>query len=108
MEDFEATASYLLPYDPVAKKRAQVSNTNKRGVGEISDTSGEANVSSGTVKASRGKTGVELRFHTKDEYRALNHEQRLELRNFRMNSKGSGTKTAGASNKKAKTEEGNT
>jgi hypothetical protein len=35
MNDFEATASYLLPHDPVSKKRTA---GTKRGVAEISDT----------------------------------------------------------------------
>jgi hypothetical protein len=47
MNDFEATASYLLPYYPVSKKRA---TGNKRGLASISEVSGtdETDVSSVT------------------------------------------------------------
>ena len=38
MNNFESTASFLLPHDPVAKKRT---STGKRGIGEISDVSGD-------------------------------------------------------------------
>ncbi len=38
MNDFEATASFILPHHPVAKKRLQASNPNKRPTAEISDT----------------------------------------------------------------------
>jgi hypothetical protein len=46
--DFEATASFLLPYDPVQKKRNDHGGT-KRGPADISDATGEeayVNVSS--------------------------------------------------------------
>ena len=37
--DFEATASFLLPYDPVQKKRND--HGTKRGPADISDATGE-------------------------------------------------------------------
>lgn len=100
MFNFEATASYLLPYDPVAKKRtAQV----KRGPSQISDVSAdfEADVSaaSGSSKPAVGRTGVEFRFYKKQEYRNLTTEQKDELREYR---KTQGTNTAkGSSQKRA-------
>jgi len=60
MNDFEATASYLLPYDPVSKKRAA---GVKRGMSNISDANGtEADISSfkSSAKVTSGKSGVEF------------------------------------------------
>jgi hypothetical protein len=70
MNDFEATASYLLPYDPVSKKRAAGA---KRGLAAISDVSevNAVDISSvthgGKSKASIGKTGVEFRYYKPPE-----------------------------------------
>lgn len=68
MNDFEATASFLFPHDYVASKR-----TNERkctaDVSEVQATS----------KLPVGKSGVELRFHTRSEYSSLSDEQRKEL-----------------------------
>ena len=52
MQSFEATAEYLLPYCPIAKKRA--SNDNKRP---------HASISGINAKHKRGKTGMEFRYH---------------------------------------------
>ena len=84
MNDFEATASYLLPHDPVSKKRT---SATKRGVAEISDTTaGDASSTSGG-KPATGKTGVEFRFYERDEYKGLTDEQKEELREHRDNRK---------------------
>jgi hypothetical protein len=81
MNDFEATASYLLPHDPVSKKRTAGA---KRGVAEISDTSGiEASSTAG--KLAHGQTGVEFRFYERAEYSQLSDDQKAELREHRMN-----------------------
>jgi hypothetical protein len=70
--DFEAAATHLLPYDPVAKKR--LSGT-KRGAGIISVVSrmAEDDQTPFTTggKPSVGKTGVHLRYHKKLEYNKL-------------------------------------
>ena len=95
MHDFEATASFIIPHDPVAKRRQE---GKKRGSAEISDTSGNpdhnkpsASVSGVSGKPGRGKTGVELRFYKRDEYRKLTPEQKMELKEYRANSgKGKG------------------
>jgi hypothetical protein len=62
--DFEAAATHLLPYDPVAKKR--LSGT-KRGAGIISAVSHMAEDDQTPIttggKPSVGKTGVRLRYH---------------------------------------------
>lgn len=86
MSDFEAAVAYLLPSDPVAKKRVAGA---KRGQGLISDASGEektevnADVSSTTAKPARGATGVEFRFYKKKEYDKLTQAQKDELREYR-------------------------
>ena len=79
--DFEKTASYLLPHDPVKKR---IDNSNRKSAGEISGA--EANV--GSLKAGIGKTGVHLRYHTPDEYSKLNKKQRFELSKYRSSQKG--------------------
>jgi len=85
MHNFEATAAYLLPYDPVMKKRA--TQGTKRGIGNISDVSAgkEADISSatGSKKPAVGKTGVEFRFYKGPEYVKLTDEQKAELREYR-------------------------
>jgi hypothetical protein len=78
LNDFEATASFLLPHDPVAKKR---NLAGKRPSADISDTTGsELRVQ---PKSGLGRTGVSLRFHTKEEYNALSQDQKDELREHR-------------------------
>ena len=78
MTDFEATAAYILPADPVANKRGK---SRQRPVHEISGVSGDL--------VQRGKSGVEYRYYKPDEYATLNGDQRSELRDYRMSSKGS-------------------
>ena len=53
--NFEAMASHLLPYDPVAKKR---SSGQKRGSAQISSVMGTSNAT--MKKPSIGKTGMHL------------------------------------------------
>lgn len=92
MNDFEAAVSYLLPSDPVAKRRTAGA---KRDQTQISDVSGEEKTESAEVSAvsgtkpSRGKTGVEFRFYKKKEYDKLTREQKEELREHRS-SRGNG------------------
>jgi len=81
LNNFEDTASFLLPHDPVATQRER-SPHGKRPSAQISDTS---SVNFKTHKASVGKTGVSLRFHTMNEYKALSSEQKEELKEYRDN-----------------------
>jgi hypothetical protein len=81
--DFEAAASHLLPYDPVAKKRT---SGQKRGSGEISELTGD--ISSFGAKEGIGHTGVHLRYHKPEEYATLSKEQTDELRAWRMTPEG--------------------
>ena len=83
--NFEQTAAFILPHDPVARKRT---TQRHRGNAQVAETN--ANISattSGTSEARPktgiGKTGVSLRFHTPEEYRQLTREQKIELREFR-------------------------
>lgn len=87
--NFEATASYLLPYDPVAKKRqAGAKRENEANVSQAT-----AEVSSGFgSKPGIGKSGVHLRYHTKEEYTKLTNDQKLELKEWRSKN-GDGKKT---------------
>ena len=84
--DFEKAAAHLLPYDPVAKKRAAVTQ-NKRSAAQISSieleeesVKGEVSSTMMSKKASIGKTGVHLWYHTPAEYDNLSNEQKDELR----------------------------
>ena len=79
--DFEAAAAHLLPYDPVAKKRT---TSHKCGGALISSTEAEIGATTGGGKAGIEMTGVHLRFHTKAEYHKLTHEQKGELKQWRM------------------------
>ena len=53
---FELVVAYILPKDPVARRREA---TSKRGIADISDV--DANVSGFGDKHGIGKTGVHLR-----------------------------------------------
>jgi hypothetical protein len=80
-KDFEATASFLLPYDPVAKK--QQSSTKRDHDSMVSDVTAKVSSTFGN-KSGLGKSGVHLRYHTTEEYKALSKEQRLELKEWRQ------------------------
>ena len=80
--DFESTAAFLLPYDPVAKKRRSQKRTNV----EISDST-SVEVAAFGSKPGIGKTGVHLRYHTPEEYNKLSKKQKEELRQWRLQSK---------------------
>ena len=82
--DFELAVSYVLPKDPVAKKR-EVSN--ERGMSSMSDATAE--ISAFGDKPGIGNTGVHLRWHSKKEFKQLNQDQKDELmkwREHKMNS----------------------
>ena len=81
MSNFEDTASFLLPHDPVAKKRT---TSGKVRFAHVSDTHAHVEISELSAKIGIGKSGVSLRFHTQDEYRKLNNDQKEELRQYRI------------------------
>ena len=80
--NFEAAAAFLLPADPVAKKR----KTNNHGGGSYVSNVSSAVVAAadGTLKPRAGKTGVELRYYKQSEYRKLSDEQKRELKVWRQ------------------------
>lgn len=77
--NFEAAATFILPADPVAKRR----RANKDGTDFTANVSSTA-ASSSSVKPSIGKTGVEFRYYTKKAYQQLTDPQKLELREWRL------------------------
>ncbi len=80
--DFEATASHLLPYDPVAIKR----NTSaKRDHSQVSAIDVLATQTQPSSKPSIGTTGVHLRWHSRGEFRKLSAAQKTELKEFHKN-----------------------
>ena len=76
----------MLPYDPVAKKRA---TGIKHGSALISLTEAEsepiATIAANDAKPSIAKTGVHLHYHKHHEYKKLMHEQCRELSEWRQN-----------------------
>ena len=74
--DFEVAAAHLLPYNPVAKKKAAMKQPVAQicSVEEVAEVSGAA-----MMKESIGKTGVHLQWHTNAEYKELTSEQKKEL-----------------------------
>ena len=88
--DFEKAAEHLLPFDPVAGKRAA---GTKQPAANISDARGMhgpyasaieiSDATSKDGKVSIGKTGVHLRYHTNSEYRELSTSQKKELSEWR-------------------------
>jgi hypothetical protein len=84
MTDFESAVSYLIPYDPVAKKHAATrSKSGNKLIADVSLTDG---------KESIGKTGVHLRYHTPEEYSQLSKDQKEELYEWRSKTGNDGTK----------------
>ena len=124
INDFEATASFLLPSCPIARKRRAQGGLNKRTNADISEVAGsvleedsddepesEGEIEISEVKAkakqkklSKGKTGVEFRFYKHNEFRELSDEQKTELLEWRESKKrqggGSGTKPGQSQQKK--------
>ena len=87
MHDFEGTASFIMPHDPVIKKKASNDGyTISEMDAKQDDDDDDVPKKRGTkrkIKTGTGKTGVALRFHTKSEYAQLNPAQMKELYEFR-------------------------
>ena len=76
VSDFESAVAYILPSDPVAKRL--ITSKGKRMHADISSVDGSG------IKSGIGpKTGVELRYHTTDEYENLSVGERAELSEWR-------------------------
>jgi hypothetical protein len=102
-ENFELAAAFLLPYDPVSKKRKAA------GTREISDiTTTGADISSFGAKKGIGKTGVHLRYHKFGEFSKLSEAQKDELNEWRESPEGQkrnykkGTTNKNGGNKRSK------
>ena len=76
--NFEAAVAFLLPVDPLVKhkeklhKAPQISNVTLKG-------------------KAQSRTGVDLRWHTPDEYRTLSREQKNELYEWQKTKEGRNT-----------------
>ena len=92
--NFEKAVAVLVPQDPVARKRNKNTKSSVQfdisGVETENGTEKGADVSAFGSKISKGKTGVEFRFHTKKEYGDLSHEQKEELALWRKSKGGKG------------------
>ena len=78
--NFEATDSHLLPYDPIAKKRSGGRKTGSAQISSVMDRSPAPK-----KKPSIGKTGVRLCYYKTGEYRNKSNEQKGELKEWRAN-----------------------
>ena len=90
MNNFEDTASFIIPHDPVSKKRPNKRDHSNISSSEAKDNSSknsEISISSASVKPSTGKTGVEFRFYKKREYKELTAEQKSELWKWQQSNK---------------------
>ncbi len=76
LESFEETAACLIKFDPVQAKRRRTGAQGK-----------QIQISQEGLKKGTGKTGVKFIYHTPEEYRELNDEQKDELRTWRKEHK---------------------
>ena len=87
--DFESAADFLLLNAPAPKDIERSYRVSATVLGDISEGKGE-----GRNKINKndgiGKTGVELRYHSKSEYQKLGGAQKKELHEWRLNKKGAG------------------
>ncbi len=86
--NFESAVAHLTPYDPVAKKRQGTKRPLDVSVtfaeSEAGAVTAAATAANSESKASIGKTGVHLRWHTNKEYKKLTKEQAAELWEWRQ------------------------
>ena len=95
MNDFEATAAFLLPHDPVDTK---IASGTKRSHAMVSFIDG--NVASASTKVSTGSTGVAFRYYDTEEYNTLTNLQKEELIAYRIKLVGEGKKLKNPNGKK--------
>lgn len=87
--DFEATASYLLPKDPVAA-RSNKSKGADVSVAHADPIYDDAEISAFGDKPSIGTSGVHLRYHKTSDYNQLTAPQKAELSEWREAEKAKG------------------
>ena len=95
MNNFEATAAFLLPRDLVATKRASGTKRSHAMVYFI-----DVNVASAITKVSTGYTGVTFRYYDTEEYNTLTKPQKEELRAYWIKLAGEGKKLKNPNRKK--------
>ena len=84
--DFEAAVAFLLPHDPVKKKRgAKRASVQISAATSVSDPNDKPEDGGKNVrfKPTYGKTGVELRYYKLKEWKKLTKEQQDEVREHR-------------------------
>lgn len=84
--DFELAAGKLIPKDPYARNQSQ--KEQKSVSFNISCTDGDKQTETVSKNGRGAKTGVDLRWHTKESYAALSREQRNELAAWKRSSEG--------------------
>ncbi len=95
--NFERTVAFLLPTDPVTKKRGAKRPGAEVSAVEAPNKHEEKGGKKVTFKQTTGKTGVEFRYYTKPEFIKLSRAQKDELReNRKKHSRYQGTWTGKA------------
>jgi len=82
LNDFELTAAYLLPYDPVAKRKSIKGSSDAHA--SIAESAAEVSSTSTSGKPAIGKTGVHLRWYKAKEFAKLSKVQKRELTEWRQ------------------------
>ena len=83
LNTFKDAATYLLQYDPVAKRK---SSKNDLSV-TIAESTADVLSSSGSTKPAIGKTGVHFRFYAPAEWKKLMQAQKDEVIEYRKGQK---------------------
>ena len=81
-KDFERLVAFLLPTDPVKKRRGSKRPAAQISAAQTIALGGECGKKV-SFKPNVGKTGVELRYYKQSEYRKLSLDQKLELKEHR-------------------------
>ena len=81
LNNFELAATYLLPYDLVAKRKSSKGGGNTNAA--IASTTSVASSSSASSKSSIVKTRVHLRWCKKEEFKKFSKSQKHEIFDWR-------------------------
>ena len=81
--NFELAVTFLLPTDPVSRRRKEHSNSTNANVSSTTATNNNS-----VIKPSKGaRTGVELRYFSIKDYKNLSRDEKMELREWRDSKK---------------------
>ena len=83
LNTFEDAATYLLQYDPVAKRKSSKKDLSA----SVAEATAEVSSSSGSGKPAIGKTGVHFRFYAPAEWKKLTQAQKDEVIEYRRGQK---------------------